>query len=101
LILSTWDRKREVDHGPPQTGQTPAIALTAFAREEDRLRALSAGFHMHMAKPVEPRQLVAAIAYLAHVSQGIDEEPKWRLLAAIGKSSSTRENGQAQYSSEA
>jgi signal transduction histidine kinase len=54
-------------------GQTPAIALTAFAREEDRLRALSAGFHMHLSKPVEPRQLVAAVAYLARVPDASGE----------------------------
>jgi signal transduction histidine kinase len=54
-------------------GQVPAIALTAFAREEDRLRALSAGFHMHLSKPVEPRQLVAAVAYLARVPDAAAE----------------------------
>jgi CheY-like chemotaxis protein len=46
-------------------GQIPAIALTAYAREEDRLRALSAGFQMHLTKPVEPDRLVEAIAYLS------------------------------------
>jgi signal transduction histidine kinase len=45
-------------------GQTPAIALTAYARDEDRRKALSAGFQMHMCKPIEPRQLVTAIANL-------------------------------------
>jgi signal transduction histidine kinase len=47
-----------------QGGKTPAIALTAYAREEDRARALEAGFQMHVAKPVEPECLVAAIAEL-------------------------------------
>jgi CheY-like chemotaxis protein len=42
----------------------PAIALTAYARVEDRLRALSAGFQMHVPKPVEPAELAAAIASL-------------------------------------
>jgi CheY-like chemotaxis protein len=54
-------RTLPADHG----GQTPAIALTAFAREEDRVRALSAGFQMHVAKPVEPAELLGAIAQLA------------------------------------
>jgi CheY-like chemotaxis protein/anti-sigma regulatory factor (Ser/Thr protein kinase) len=40
---------------------TPAIALTAFARNEDRSRALVAGFNVHIAKPVEPSALVRAV----------------------------------------
>jgi signal transduction histidine kinase/PAS domain-containing protein len=40
----------------------PAIALTAFARSEDRIRALRAGFVAHVAKPVEPSELLATIA---------------------------------------
>jgi PAS domain S-box-containing protein len=43
----------------------PAIALTAFARSEDRTRALRAGFRMHVAKPVEPTELVVSVASLA------------------------------------
>ncbi|PYS99674.1 MAG: hybrid sensor histidine kinase/response regulator [Acidobacteria bacterium] len=49
-------------------GQIPAVALTAYARVEDRVRALSAGFHTHAPKPVEPRELVAAVASLARRS---------------------------------
>lgn len=48
------------DHG----GQVPAIALTAFARSEDRARALAAGFQVHLAKPVKPHELTATIASL-------------------------------------
>jgi CheY-like chemotaxis protein len=43
----------------------PAIALTAHARTSDRLRALSAGFDAHVAKPVEFAELVAVIASVA------------------------------------
>jgi CheY-like chemotaxis protein len=43
-------------------GRVPAIALTAFARSEDRTRALRAGFLVHLAKPVDPSELVATIA---------------------------------------
>jgi CheY-like chemotaxis protein len=43
----------------------PAIALTAFARNEDRTRALVEGYNLHMAKPVEPEALVGAVADLA------------------------------------
>lgn len=41
---------------------TPAIALTAFARDEDRERALGAGFNSHLTKPVEPLQLIDTLA---------------------------------------
>ncbi|MDM5177008.1 PAS domain S-box protein [Massilia sp. DJPM01] len=43
-------------------GDVPAVALTAFARSEDRLRALEAGFMAHIAKPVEPSELIATVA---------------------------------------
>jgi PAS domain S-box-containing protein len=46
----------------------PAIALTAYARADDRQRALLAGFQMHVSKPVEPRELIAGIASLLHLS---------------------------------
>src|SRR5262245_61301437 len=42
----------------------PAIALTAYGRSEDRLRALQAGFHMHVAKPVDPAELAVIVASL-------------------------------------
>jgi signal transduction histidine kinase/CheY-like chemotaxis protein len=42
----------------------PAVALTALARDEDRQRALQAGFQLHLAKPIEARSLVAAVATL-------------------------------------
>jgi signal transduction histidine kinase len=45
-------------------GRTLAVALTAFARLEDRMRVLGAGFEMHVAKPVEPAELVMVIASL-------------------------------------
>jgi signal transduction histidine kinase/ActR/RegA family two-component response regulator len=49
-------------------GRTPAVALTALARPKDRLRALSAGFQTHMPKPVDPNELVLAVASLRHAS---------------------------------
>jgi CheY-like chemotaxis protein len=48
------------EHG----GHLPAVALTAFARSEDRLRALEAGFSAHISKPVEPSELIATVASL-------------------------------------
>ena len=50
---------------PEQGGKTPAIALTAFARSEDRTRAMLAGYQVHVAKPIEPQELVATVASLA------------------------------------
>ena len=49
---------------PAQGGSTPAIALTAFARSEDRQRALRAGYQFHIAKPVEPAELLTVCASL-------------------------------------
>jgi PAS domain S-box-containing protein len=42
----------------------PAVALTAFARSEDRRRSMMAGFQVHLAKPVDPEELVAVVASL-------------------------------------
>lgn len=53
-------RSRPVEQG----GQTPAIALTAYAAEVDRQRILAAGFQQHIAKPIEPLEVVRAIATL-------------------------------------
>jgi signal transduction histidine kinase/DNA-binding response OmpR family regulator len=49
-------------------GQIPALALTAYAREEDRARCLSAGFQAHLAKPVDPSDLLGVVARLAHAA---------------------------------
>ena len=46
----------------------PAIAVTAYARSEDRTRALRQGFQMHLAKPIDPAELVAAITSLRRQS---------------------------------
>jgi signal transduction histidine kinase/CheY-like chemotaxis protein len=45
--------------------KTPAVALTAFARPEDRIRSIEAGYQIHLPKPVEPAELIAVIANLA------------------------------------
>ncbi|WP_052519300.1 hybrid sensor histidine kinase/response regulator [Archangium violaceum] len=49
---------------PARGGQVPAAALTAYTRLEDRTRALSAGFHVYVPKPVDPIELVMALANL-------------------------------------
>jgi PAS domain S-box-containing protein len=50
---------------PGKGGQIPAIALTAYARTEDRLKILSAGFQMHVPKPIEPIELATVVASLS------------------------------------
>jgi hypothetical protein len=55
---------------PEEGGLTPAIALTAYARPEDRQRALQAGFDMHVPKPVESAELLAVIAAAMERSRG-------------------------------
>ncbi|MEH2094333.1 hybrid sensor histidine kinase/response regulator [Nostoc sp.] len=47
---------------PEKGGCIPAIALTAYTREEDRLEALSAGFQQHLSKPIDPTKLIAMVA---------------------------------------
>ena len=47
----------------------PAIALTAYARPEERNKALAAGFQMHIAKPLDPAELTSAIVKLARQSR--------------------------------
>jgi CheY-like chemotaxis protein len=49
---------------PDQGGQVLAVALTAYADSEDRLRAMEAGFQIHLAKPIDPGTLVETIANL-------------------------------------
>lgn len=55
---------------------TPAIALTAYAGTEDRKRALEAGFHLHMAKPVDPLELVLAVARFGRRNSTPATEPR-------------------------
>jgi PAS domain S-box-containing protein len=58
-------RQLDADRGGP----IPAIAITAYARPEDRHRALLAGYQMHLAKPIEAQELIAAIASLRSFSR--------------------------------
>ena len=55
-------RQHEAEHG----GFLPAVALTGYARAEDRARVLAAGFQAHVPKPVDPVELTAAIATITH-----------------------------------
>jgi CheY-like chemotaxis protein len=61
-----YDFIREVRAASGAQGTViPAIAMTAYARQEDRQRSLAAGFQTHLPKPVEPVDLVAAVRKLA------------------------------------
>jgi len=62
---------RKVRSLPPEKGgRVAALALTAYARTVDRVRALEAGFQMHVSKPVEPAELLASVAALANMRAG-------------------------------
>jgi CheY-like chemotaxis protein len=52
------EQVRAAEHG----SRLPAVALTAYARVEDRDRAIRAGFQLHIAKPIDPAMLVRAVA---------------------------------------
>jgi len=59
-------RALEKEHRIPLSAQIPAIALTAYAQPKDRVRALRAGFQTHLAKPVDPAELIRVIASLVN-----------------------------------
>jgi signal transduction histidine kinase/CheY-like chemotaxis protein len=64
--MDGYDLLRQVRQlSPEQGGKVPAIALTAFARSSDRTRALLAGFQIHLAKPIDALELIAAVASLS------------------------------------
>jgi len=52
---------------PESGGQTPALALTAYARTEERAKAVTAGFQYHISKPIEPAELIAMIASVSRL----------------------------------
>jgi len=53
---------REIRKSESRASHVPAVACTAYAREEDRQRALASGFQLHLAKPVQPEVLIEAVA---------------------------------------
>jgi CheY-like chemotaxis protein len=52
--------------GNTKARNIPAVALTAYARADDRQRALLAGYQMHLSKPVEPRAGIASLLNIPH-----------------------------------
>ena len=63
---------RRVRALPAPFATTPAIALTAYTRRADKLKALSTGFSMHLGKPVNPDDLTALVAKLARQTEPLD-----------------------------
>jgi signal transduction histidine kinase/CheY-like chemotaxis protein len=64
--ISGFDLIARVRQLPDQAlRNVPAAALTAYARSEDRVKAFQSGFQMHLAKPIDPMELIVAIATLA------------------------------------
>jgi CheY-like chemotaxis protein len=49
----------------PPIRNTPAAALTAYARSQDRITSLASGYQMHLVKPIEPLELIVAVSTLA------------------------------------
>jgi CheY-like chemotaxis protein len=62
---SGYDLMRKIAARQDAAGALPAAALTSYSREDERERALAAGFRIHLGKPIEPDALVAAVAQLA------------------------------------
>lgn len=67
---SGYDLIQKIRALPSDFNRIPALALTAFATEKDRQRALASGFQMHLSKPVEPRALIQAIERLVNGRDG-------------------------------
>jgi PAS domain S-box-containing protein len=60
-----YDLIREIrSREPERGGKIPAVAVTAYARAEDRVRVLASGFQMHIAKPIDPDELIAVVSSL-------------------------------------
>jgi PAS domain S-box-containing protein len=75
--MSGFELISEIRKSPnARVREIPAAALTAYARSEDRAHALRSGFQLHLAKPIDPGELMEAIASLAN--QGVNERPPSR-----------------------
>jgi signal transduction histidine kinase len=74
--LAFIERIRQSDRA--SVASVPALAVTAYAREQDRDRALRAGFHSHLAKPFSAQALVAIVRHLARRGAGAENHPSLR-----------------------
>ena len=64
-VMDGFELIRRVRELPPSIRHLPAAALTAYAQPEDRSRALRSGFQAHLAKPIDPGELLTAVEILA------------------------------------
>jgi CheY-like chemotaxis protein len=65
VVKPRYDLVREVrSREPERGGKIPAVSLIAYVRVEDRVCVLSAGFQLHIAKPIDPNDLIAAVISL-------------------------------------
>ncbi|HEU5086517.1 MAG TPA: response regulator, partial [Roseiflexaceae bacterium] len=65
-----WLITRVRELAPERGGNTPAAALTAYVRIEERMRVLAAGFHQYVPKPIDPEELLEIVASLARNLEG-------------------------------
>jgi PAS domain S-box-containing protein len=71
-----YDLIQQIRQGAaPRSATVPAIALTAYARAEDRRRALLSGFQRHLAKPIEPSELLTALASFQGLIEARRQQP--------------------------
>ena len=70
--MDGYDLMRQIQQQAPEGHRVVAIALTAYARAEDRMRALRAGYQAHVIKPVEGGELVAMVASLINLTRRED-----------------------------
>jgi len=72
LEMDGFELIRQIRSSPnPAVRDLPAAALTAFARSEDRTKALRSGFEMHLAKPIDPGELAASVATLMRRARSV------------------------------
>jgi signal transduction histidine kinase/CheY-like chemotaxis protein len=69
--------------GDEHGGNIPAVALTAYARPEDRAHSIHAGFQRHVVKPVEPADLIAAVAALVGTTLARTSDPVLRAIEEV------------------
>jgi len=78
--IRDWERR----HCLRGDTRLPAIALTAFAQTEDRMRALAGGFQVHFAKPVVPGELLMVLAHIVGTSRStVSDTPRRNALRAL------------------
>jgi CheY-like chemotaxis protein len=76
-VMDGYTLIRRIRSSPePRLARVPAIALTAFARPEDRTRALRAGYQAHLVKPMDAAELIATVASFADLIDGGGSEDR-------------------------